>query len=296
MIRRLARRGASSSSSAGRHGDPTAPSAAASRHRRRLATSAASSARGPQQYVAGLTPEQLEADEDLQRWFAANFADANNSDANSDASSTQPPKTVYAEDEPRPPLPPPPSRRVELPSHLSARNVRPLVAYLRRPGVEEGSRNCRRLRSPDVNEPYLPMVPGVLHGSDPSSGILSVDPASKLLIKTPWFEVQRELDRYHHGRNGRFENRVYALTVYPAEEAGLAYHGRARKAEYVWEWDEETMEETWRVPDIEEEPAERTPIVENVLVIPADLQMHPVAKVREGGGGGKFGETQTDWR
>lgn len=54
------------------------------------------------------------------------------------------------------------------------------------------------------------MVPGVLHGSDPASGILSVDPASKVLVKTPWFEVQRELDRYHHGRNGRFENRVYA--------------------------------------------------------------------------------------
>ena len=72
LIRRLAQRDGASSAVAGRrHGDPTAPSAAASRHRRRMATSAAS-ARGPQQYVAGLTPEQLDANEDLQRWFAAN--------------------------------------------------------------------------------------------------------------------------------------------------------------------------------------------------------------------------------
>lgn len=230
-----------------------------------------------------MTSEQLESNEDLKKWFAANFGGVEGDSGGDTASSQlqqQPLKTVYAEDEPRPPLPAPPSRHVDLPPELSARNIRPLVAYIRRPGIEEGTRNCHRLRNPGVNDPYLPLVPGMLHGSDPTSGILSVDQSSKVLVKTPWFEVQRELDRYHHGRNGRFENRVYALTVYPAEEVDLAYHSKAKKREYIWEWDEETMEETWRVPEFEEEPRKRTPIMENVLVIPSDLQMHPVAKVR----------------
>jgi len=282
LMRRLARR--EHSSSAGRrHCEPTAPSAAAShRHRRRLATSAAaasSAARSPQQYVSGMTSEQLESNEEMKKWFTANFEGVEGGSAGDAASSQQQPlKTVYFEDEPRPPLPDPPSCHVELPEHLSARNIRPLVAYVRRPGIEEGTRNCHRLRNPGVNDPYLPLVPGILHGSDPTSGILSVDHSSKLMVKTPWFEVQKELDRYHHGRNGRFENRVYALTVYPAEELDLAYHSKAKKREYIWEWDEETMEETWRVPEFEEEPRKRTPIVENALVIPRDLQMHPVAQ------------------
>ena len=115
------------------------------------------------------------------------------------------------------------------------------------------------------------MVPGVLHGSDPASGILSVDPASKVLVKTPWFGPKGAGPVPPRAERAVREQSV-RLTVDPAEEAELAYHSRAKKAEYVWEWDEETMEEAWRVPETEEEPAERTPVAENVLVIPADLR------------------------
>mmetsp|Transcript_12408 Transcript_12408/g.29300 ORF Transcript_12408/g.29300 Transcript_12408/m.29300 type:complete len:113 (+) Transcript_12408:1347-1685(+) len=73
---------------------------------------------------------------------------------------------------PRPPLLAPPSRYVELPEHL---------------GIEEGTRNCHRPRNPRVNDPYLLLAPGMLHVSDPMSGILSVDPSSTV-VKMPWFD------------------------------------------------------------------------------------------------------------
>ena len=110
-----------------------------------------------------------------------------------------------------------------LPEHLTQRNIRPSVAYLRdASGRETGTRNSRKLRLPSNNinnDPYFPLIPGILHGSDPTQNILSTDPLSKIIIKTPWFEIQRELDRFHYGITGSFTNRVYALTVFPIDEA-----------------------------------------------------------------------------
>lgn len=84
-------------------------------------------------------------------------------------------------------------------------NVRSLHAYLRE---EEGSKESVRLRQED-------MIPGVLYGSDPFQKILSNDPTSKILVKTPLFQLQRELDRFTYHN---FESRVYDLTLYSNEE------------------------------------------------------------------------------
>jgi ribosomal protein L25 (general stress protein Ctc) len=82
-------------------------------------------------------------------------------------------------------------------------NVRPLVTYPRDPDWEEGSRSCRRLRWQDG------MIPGLIYGSDPRLGVYSHQPESKIFVKTPSHDLQRELDRYGH----HFESRVYELSV-----------------------------------------------------------------------------------
>jgi large subunit ribosomal protein L25 len=82
-------------------------------------------------------------------------------------------------------------------------NIRTLHTYVR---TEEGTNACNHLR-------YDRMIPGMLYGSDPNLGILSLTKDSKLMLQTPWPEFQRELDRFHR----RFESRVYELTVYEDE-------------------------------------------------------------------------------
>jgi hypothetical protein len=99
------------------------------------------------------------------------------------------------------------------------------------------------------------------------------------MVKTPWFEIQRELDRYSSGRNGSFENRVYALTIYKGEDANVGYHKSIRllnKDDTSYHIDEDTMTVTEIAPPPIEELPPRTPVVENVLVIASDLQLHPV--------------------
>jgi large subunit ribosomal protein L25 len=84
-------------------------------------------------------------------------------------------------------------------------NIRSLHSYLRE---EEGSKKSVRLRQQD-------MIPGILYGSDPTQNILSTDNNSRILVKTPLFQLQRELDRFTYHN---FESRVYDLTLYSNEE------------------------------------------------------------------------------
>lgn len=86
-------------------------------------------------------------------------------------------------------------------------NIRPIYTYKRCPETEEGTRACRTLR-------WNKMIPGILRGGDPNLGIYSHQEESKIFVKTPWKELQKELDRYHR----HFESRVYDLTVYEDEE------------------------------------------------------------------------------
>ena len=95
------------------------------------------------------------------------------------------------------------------------RNIRPLTTYLRDPLSEEGTHNSRKMRKKQN------LIPGIVYGSDPTQGILSLDPGSKFSVKTPWNLLQKELDRYRHN----FESRVYDLTVkeHPDDESGTVY-------------------------------------------------------------------------
>lgn len=87
-------------------------------------------------------------------------------------------------------------------------NIRPLFGYTRDKVTEEGTRRCYTLRDEDL------MIPGILYGSDPTDNI-PTEKQPRVFVKTPWSEIQRELDlyTYHH-----FESRVYDLTVYENED------------------------------------------------------------------------------
>lgn len=141
--------------------------------------------------VQGVTQEQIEKDPALAAYIHANFV------ADRDpAPSTEAPvrEAAKGDEEENYPL-----------------NIRPLSCYRRDPDWEEGTRNSRKLR-------YVDIIPGLLYGSDPTLGIYSHQPESKLLVKTPWKYLQSELDRYHNW----IESRVYNLTVYrgPDDEEG----------------------------------------------------------------------------
>ena len=228
----------------------------------------------PSTYVTGVTSEQIASNPALAEYYAVNFgSDWENAPdiiVKKEKQQEEDEEVAIAQeqvDEHAPVLPP----------EYVARNIRPLVAYARLPGKEEGSRNCRKMRNPfQTNAPshdYFPLIPGIVHGSNPQTGVVSVDPSSKVLVKTPWFEIQRELDRYHRD----FEKRVYALTIYNADDCDVSYHASKQNIpppQY------KVCQETMTISEIPPPPPPqlklRTPIIENLLVLPSDLQMHPI--------------------
>lgn len=241
----------------------------------------------PNKYVTGVTTHQLVESQAVKDWYAANFTEWENEPdqiivgedldlgvgvGQQNATPTTAEGEESEEEEYIDPV-------YILPESLASRNIRPLVAYLRTPGIEEGSRNCVRMRNPNINDDYLPLIPGMLHGSDPTNNILSTDFTSKIMVKTPWFEIQRELDRYHYGNNGSFTNRVYALTVFASDDAHLDHH-RSRQVKKrdrnKYTVNDETNTIVPILPPKLPIPPPRTPLLSNVLVIPTDLQMHPV--------------------
>lgn len=169
----------------------------------------------PSDFVSGVTESDLEKDPRLKAYFAYNFPDQFSSDDNS--------KNIFASIEALY------EKEVGSKSKKSSENVedadeeideidimtkqcdlslniRPLIAYKR---DEEGSRRCRLLRE-STN-----MMPGIIFGSDPTKDILSLDASSKILVKTPWKYIQRELDKFTYHN---FESRVYDLTLFEDEE------------------------------------------------------------------------------
>jgi len=88
-------------------------------------------------------------------------------------------------------------------------NIRLLFGYARDKVTEEGTRRCNTLR-----DEYL-MIPGILYGPDPTDKTLPIDKPPRVFVKTPWSEIQREVDLY---TPHRFESRVYDLTVHENED------------------------------------------------------------------------------
>lgn len=176
----------------------------------------------PGKFISGLTQEQVDADPEIAAFLQANFQDSDNQDARGRAQAVNygitVPKEVLeqfglTEEEAHAMLSPSskPTRQYGDPhvdkglgtEEQQRLNIRVLRSHVR---VEEGTRPSVRLRR-------QAWIPGVLYGGDPRVGMLSRDPSSRLLLKTPWSELQRELDRFHR----QFESRVYDLTIYEDE-------------------------------------------------------------------------------
>ena len=179
-------------------------------HQSIRSASSASKLEDPSKLVAGLTAEDVEANPQISEFMQSNFSDEASGDVDM-ASGIQIPAEVLREFGIEDSDDAAPEKKYGDPrmdaglgnAEQQSLNIRVLKTYLR---SEDGSRVCRRLRNNNI-------TPGILFGGDPTSNILSSDPSSKLLLKTPWPELQRELDRYHR----RFESRVYDLTVFEDE-------------------------------------------------------------------------------
>lgn len=169
----------------------------------------------PGKVVSGLTKEQVEADPKIAEFLRANFGRNQREGVGSSGISV--PTSVLEEfgveeedlfaEVDRKGSKPYGTPRIDAglgTPEQQRLNIRVLRSFLR---TDEGSRSCQRLRENDS------MIPGLLYGSDPTKGILSSDASTKMLLKTPWPELQRELDRFHR----RFECRVYDLTVFEDE-------------------------------------------------------------------------------
>jgi ribosomal protein L25 (general stress protein Ctc) len=168
----------------------------------------------PGKVVSGLTREQVEADPKIAEFLRANFGSDKKGEG---ASGITIPDSIleefgireedlFAEADGRGSKPygtPRVDAGLGTPEQQRL-NIRVLKSFVR---TAEGSRSSQRLREDDS------MVPGILYGSDPTTGTLSLHASSKTLLQTPWPELQRELDRYHR----RFESRVYDLTVYEGD-------------------------------------------------------------------------------
>jgi len=168
----------------------------------------------PGKLVAGLTSKDVEANPEIEDYLRSNFGNGGETGDEEITSGITIPDELLREfgiEEKDNGIPAKKDRKYGDPrvdrglgnAEQQSLNIRVLNTHLRE---EEGTRSCDRLRRSDI-------IPGLLFGSDPNLNILSSDSSSKVLLKTKWAELQRELDRYHH----RFESRVYDLTVFESE-------------------------------------------------------------------------------
>jgi large subunit ribosomal protein L25 len=175
----------------------------------------------PSRLVSGLTQEQVDANPEIAQYLRANFGNRNKESITVSNGITVPAEVlrefgVTGEDLAESTTTKKSGKTAKQygdPSvdaglgteEQQALNIRVLRTYLRE---EEGTKPSNRLRN------HHNLIPGILYGGDPASNISSLEASSKSLLKTPWAELQRELDRFHR----RFESRVYDLTVYEGED------------------------------------------------------------------------------
>jgi hypothetical protein len=167
-----------------------------------------------------MTKERLDSDPVVAEYFKANFPDAfESTDETGETLEEAGLRTVYESlgmlDDDGPDYWEKKAMRQEKIVKYE-RNIRPIKTYLRNPERDTGTRNGRRLRY------YEKLIPGMLLGSDPTLKIFSSQKESKTFIMTPWNELQREIDLFHHN----FDCRVYDLTIYdrPGDESQGSTH------------------------------------------------------------------------
>jgi len=149
----------------------------------------------PSFIVDGVTTEDLERDAELADFFAANF--------------TEPPPTVQSLNKKK--AEKSKQKQLEAMDPLAALNIRRMQCFLRDSVSEDGSRACRSMRVKQK------IIPGVIYGGDKSLNISSNGHDSRIFVKTPLPEVQREMDRY----NINIVSRVYELTVMDQESGDV---------------------------------------------------------------------------
>lgn len=199
----------------------------------------------PGQFVSGLTEEQVKADAEIAEFLRANFqTTTNNNNINNTATTTlkedgdrRPVNGIYISPEilhefgvaieeedadadaatavaTNEKMYGDPRIDAGLGTlEQQALNIRVLKTFAR---TQEGTRACVRMRNP-TNGPGQQrrvLIPGIVYGADPTLGINNDDSNNKILVQTPWSELQRELDRFHR----RIESRVYDLTVYQDDD------------------------------------------------------------------------------
>mmetsp|Transcript_134433 Transcript_134433/g.389073 ORF Transcript_134433/g.389073 Transcript_134433/m.389073 type:complete len:333 (-) Transcript_134433:30-1028(-) len=175
--------------------------------RRSLRYSSTDALDEPGKFVSGLTKEKLQENPGIAEFLKSNFGEG----AAAQDGVTIPLEVLkeYGYDESD--LAAPDGKQYGDPredkgmgnEEQQALNIRKVATFLRE---EQGTPACDGLR-----ENFW--IPGMLYGSDPTQGIISTDKSTRVMLKTPWAELQRELDRYHR----RFESRVYDLTIYEDE-------------------------------------------------------------------------------
>jgi len=171
----------------------------------------------PSTFVPGVSTSDLENDKRFEEYFAKNFPDAGFASGDDlDEEELELMKMLGVSDEAEKDGEELVAEEQEKVADILDRlpndpemNIRPFLTYKRDLETEEGSKQCRRLR--DLNK----MIPGIIYGSDPTKGILSIDASSKILVKTPSNFLQREMDRFTYHN---FESRVYDLTLFENED------------------------------------------------------------------------------
>lgn len=159
----------------------------------------------PSNFVQGLTKEKAESDAATIAFLRANYPSVFQEKTEKQVEKAVENTTLRSVE----------AKKDVVSDATNSLNIRPLTCYLRDAETESGSRNSEWLREEK-------MIPGLLYGGDPSLGIRSDQPDSKVFIKTPWRLLQAELDRYHRS----FESRVYDLTVleHPEDDSGGTVH------------------------------------------------------------------------
>lgn len=165
----------------------------------KAATATATARTDVSKLVSGLKPNDVEKNDALAAYLAANFpaeyGKPNQDDDDDKEDDMFGTPTMIEEEE-----------EEEVVVVGNDRNIRELFGYTRDPVTEEGTRACRKLRAERL-------IPGIIYGANPSQGITD-GIGSKIFVKTPWNQLQRELDRYNH----HFESRVYDLTIYSDDD------------------------------------------------------------------------------
>lgn len=160
----------------------------------------------PDKLIAGLTQEQVDSDPNIQAFIEANFSEESEVQTDGYSIPAEILKEYGLDESDFAPLDikqygdPRVDFGMGTTEEQQARNIRLLSTYTR---TEEGTLACDRLRENKI-------IPGIIYGSDAKNGVLSINKDTRIMVKTPWSVLQRELDRFHR----TFESRVYDLTLY----------------------------------------------------------------------------------